>query len=221
MNTFDFYRHIRLHNARMTASTLAYAGGALVAWLATYGVVFVLVLAAMKLKNKDIAMLRVHAVALGLTGLLALEALRRIFIASRLRAAARTYYMEGPDGSVSALRMQNYLAARHMSDADPLRAIVSQILLAAPALTAAAAKSWAGRITDDRFTLGQAAAAFDELGMLHAWVPLIDHLRHGPALSVLDRAELLWTSFSEGPPMIRIAADIAQNYFPITDEKPV
>jgi len=220
MHTFDFETHVRRHNRRVLSATTFYFFSAAAAWAVTIAIVMLLTWVMLRIREDEVDRAAWVIAILIVLGGFVLETLRRVYVRSSLRRDARRYLDEGPGGSVSDLRMQVYLGSRQPDDSTSLGPLLGAIVLAGPYLTAKAFDELAARVTISRLALADADNLFDELGHKHAWVALADYTGRGPLLWILHQLELLWIRFAPGYPEMRIAADIAQNYFSEHDSPP-
>jgi hypothetical protein len=216
MHQLDFDAYVASHNRRITSAMIAYALGAALAWIITAAAAYVLTFALLRIRYGEVnTAMQLIGFAL-VMGAIAGIALWRIGREAKLWRDARVYYHEGPDSRVTSLRMQEYLASRQLFDSTSWGMIVAQLVLAAAFTTAAVVRVWRQRVSTDRLRLADAENVFDDLGQRHAWIPLIDYTGRGQSLWMLQQLDLLWIRYVAGRPEIRIAADVAQNYFPPT-----
>lgn len=214
MPTFNLIAAAHRHNRAAASAALGYGLGAAAAWLVTFGIIWLITWIPLRLRSSEVSTAAHSTLIIIFIVLLAAESLRRYAKQTRLRAAARAYLRDGPEGFVDADKVQRYLASRMYSDRSLVASIFAQIIMAAPALTASAQLAWSNQLPTDRTTLEDARTLFEELGNLHAWAPLSDYAARGDLLWILHNLDLLWLRFTGDYPEIRLAADIAHNYFP-------
>ena len=216
MHQLDFEAYIARHNRRVHSAIMVYALIAAAAWIITAVAVYLLTFALLRIKFEQVEA-KTHWIAIAVVlGAVALTALWRISRQAKLRHDARVYYHEGSDSRVTSLRMQEYLASRQLFDSTSWGAIVAQIVLAAAFATAAVVRVARQRVPMNRLQRADAENVFDDLGQRHAWISLDDYTSRGEQLWLLQQVDLLWIRFVASKPEIRIAADVAQNYFPPT-----
>ena len=216
MHQLDFDAYVASHNRRITSATMIYALGAAAAWVVTMVGVYLLTFALLRTRYEQVEP-KMHTVAIALIlGAILVVALWRIGRETKLRRDARDYYQDGPDSHVTSLRMQEYLATRQLFDSTSWGMIVAQIVLAASFTTAAVVRFWQQRVPTDRLSMADAENVFDDLGQRHAWILLADYTGRGRQLWMLQQLDLLWIRFVASRPEIRVAADVAKNYFPPT-----